>query len=295
MKFLLNFLFIIICSLGLMNCNKPKGYKTKSGLILYVFSDHHPDSTTAAGSILKLRYTKTINDSIVETNRYSMPSYETVLPPFAYPHEPGEVYSMFRPGDSIILVQSADSLLKKSFYYSVPDYVKKGQEIKTYYKVLDVFANDSLAIADQEKEFRKVIAYNRDTGPDRLKTYLKEKGIQAEMTSDSLFIETLKKGTGEKIDSSDQVSVRFILKTLSGEKIAENVDTADSPTLYLVGSGNMLPGIDQGLCHLKKGDHARIYLPAMKGFGVSAPPGSEKGFQDLVFEVNVLTDTLSSE
>lgn len=277
-------------------CNKAKGYKTKSGLILYTYSDFDADSLTKAGSILKLRYTKKVNDSIVEDNRYSMPSYETVMPPFAYPHEAGEVYSMFHKGDSIILIQSADSLLKKALFYSIPDYIKKGDVITTNYKVLDVFPNDSIAKIDQNIEFKKVLALNRKTGPSRISNYLQSNNIEATMSPDTIFIETIKVGTGEDIKSNDLIHLRFKASTFGGETIIDNLDNSNEASEYLVGSGGMLQGVDEGLVALKKGSHARLYVPAMKGFGESAPPGSDKGFQDLIFEVMIMdNDSLTTE
>lgn len=290
MRKVIFYLLIVSMIFSFFACDKAKGYKTKSGLILYTYSDFDADSLTKAGSILKLRYTKKVNDSIVEDNRYSMPAYETVMPPFAYPHEAGEVYAMFHKGDSIVLIQSADSLLKKALFYSIPDYIKKGDIITTNYKVLDVFPNDSIAKIDQNQEFENVMTLNRKTGPSRISNYLKTHNIDATMSPDTIFIETIQTGTGVKIDSNDMISLKFKASTFGGDSIIDNLDTASTVTEYLVGSGRMLQGVDEGLMTLKKGAHARLYVPAMKAFGASAPPGSDKGFQDLIFEVIIMDD-----
>ena len=270
------------------SCNKPKGYKTESGLIFYVYGESSSDSTAKVGGVLKLNIKKYVNDSLVETTYDGLPKYEQVMPGLFYPYEAGEIYSFFHKGDSVVLIQQADSLLKRRLFYQVPSYVSEGDEIVTHFKVLDIFANDSVANVDMNMEYPKAISRNRLRGPARVQNWLDENDIDARLSPDSVFIEMVHEGDGAQIDLGDMISIRFTAKTISGDVFGTNRGEGDVPMDYDVGSEYMPRGIDESLVRLQVGDHARFYLPAMKAFGPSPPPGMDNGFQDMIFDVEIL-------
>lgn len=280
---------ITIGFLLVLGCGRNgKGYKTESGLIFYVYGKHSEDSTARVGSVVKLNIKKYVNDSLVENTYYGIPQYEQVMPGLFYPYEAGEIYPFFHKGDSIVLIQEADTLLKRRLFYPVPSYVSEGDKIVTHIKVLDIFANDSIANADMNEEYPRAIERNRKSGAARVRNYLDEHGIKAELTPDTVFIEKIREGDGPLINPGDIITIRFTAQTISGTVFGTNTREDDVPMDYEVMSGFMPSGIDESLIRLKVGDHARFYIPAMKGFGASPPPSLEKGFQDLIFEVEIL-------
>jgi len=280
---------ITIGFLLVLGCGRNgKGYKTESGLIFYVYGKHSEDSTARVGSVVKLNIKKYVNDSLVENTYYGIPQYEQVMPGLFYPYEAGEIYPFFHKGDSIVLIQEADTLLKRRLFYPVPAYVSEGDKIVTHIKVLDIFANDSIANADMNEEYPRAIERNRKSGAARVRNYLDEHSIKAELTPDTVFIEKIREGDGPLINPGDIITIRFTAQTISGTVFGTNTREDDVPMDYEVMSGFMPSGIDESLIRLKVGDHARFYIPAMKGFGASPPPSLEKGFQDLIFEVEIL-------
>lgn len=279
---------IFIAWIGLWGCQKPKGYKTESGLIFYVYNQNSADTTVRVGNVLKLNYKKYVNDSLVENTYYGMPKYEQVMPGLFYPYEAGEIYPYMHKGDSVILHQDADTLLGRRLFYQVPAYVSKGDKIVTHFKVVDVFTNDSLAGVDLRAEYPRAIERNRKTGPARIREYIKQNGISATMTSDTVFMETIRKGQGEAIQSGDIINIRFKAQTFSGHIFADNMDEDADPFDYEVLSGLLPASLEQCMLKCRVGDHARFYLPAMKAYGASPPPGVDQGFQDLIFEIEIL-------
>lgn len=269
--------------------HKGKGYKTESGLIFYVYGEHKEDSTARIGNVLKMNVKKYVNDSLVENTYHGIPQYEQVMPGLFYPYEAGEIYPFLHKGDSIVLIQEADTLLKRRLFYPVPSYVSEGDKIVTHMKVLDIFANDSVANADMNQEYPRAIHRNRENGASRVENYLAAHDIKAELTPDTVFIETIKGGGGPQIAAGDTITMRFTAKTISGIVFGTNTNEGDVPMDYEVLSGFMPKGIDESLPRLKVGDHVRMYIPAMKAFGASPPPSLEKGFQDLIFEVEILS------
>ncbi len=279
---------LTLCSLVLSSCNKPKGYRTESGLIFYVYGQNAKDSTAKVGEVVKLNIKKYVDDSLVENTYSGIPQYEQVMPGMFYPYEAGEIYPFFHKGDSIVLTQEADSLLKRRLFYPVPSYVSAGDKVVTHFKVMDIFPNDSLANVDMNEEYPKAMERNRKGGVSRLQSYLDDNHIDAELSPDTVFIETIKKGDGAQIDPGDMITIRFIAKTISGDVFGSNTAEDDAPMDYEVMSGFMPSGIDESLPRLRVGDHVRMYIPAMKAFGASPPPALDKGFQDIVFDVEIL-------
>jgi len=282
-------LFVAFIAIWFVGCQNGKGYKTKSGLIFYVYGDKNRDSSLAIGSVLKMNVKKYVNDSLVKNTYQRFPEYEKVMPGSFYPYEEAEIFPYFKKGDSIVLIQDADSLLRRSLFYSVPSYVKAGDKIVTHFKVLDVLENDSLARLDQEKTFPLVLQDNRNNASTRIEAYLKKNKIKAEATADTVFIERLKDGDEEQVALEDILLVRFRATTFQGGFIGGNMDQdEDEPMEYPVGVGFMPVGVDEGMMHLNIGDHARLYIPAQKAFGAGPPPGMEEGLQDMIFEVEIL-------
>ncbi len=281
--------FALLAIFILHACNKPKGYRTESGLIFYVYGDQSKDSTAKVGEVIKFNYKKYVNDSLVESTYPGIPQYEQVMPGLFYPYEAGEIYPYFRKGDSIVLYQEADSLLKRRLFYPVPSYVSSGDEVVTHFKVLDIFSSDSLAGVDMNEEYPRAMARNRKSGASRLKRYLDKRHIDAELTPDTVYIETIKEGQGVQVEPGDMITFRFTAKTITGSVFGTNTGEDDVPMDYEVMSGFMPKGIDETLPRLQVGDHVRMYVPAMKAFGASPPPGLEKGFQDIIFEVEILS------
>src|SRR5690625_6066865 len=59
-------LFVAFIAIWFVGCQNGKGYKTKSGLIFYVYGDKNRDSSLAIGSVLKMNVKKYVNDSLVK-------------------------------------------------------------------------------------------------------------------------------------------------------------------------------------------------------------------------------------
>jgi FKBP-type peptidyl-prolyl cis-trans isomerase 2 len=67
------------------------------------------------------------------------------------------------------------------------------------------------------------------------------------------------------IKIGDEVTIHFTAKLENG-KIAETT-SGDKPQSYRIGSGVLLPGLEEALIGLKKGDRLKVKIPPKKGFG----------------------------
>ena len=67
------------------------------------------------------------------------------------------------------------------------------------------------------------------------------------------------------ISVGDEVKIHYLAKLQNGE-IVENTQGKE-PFLVKIGSKNLIPGLEEALIGLKKGDKKKITVPPNKGFG----------------------------
>lgn len=67
------------------------------------------------------------------------------------------------------------------------------------------------------------------------------------------------------IKTGDEVEIHFTAKLENG-KVAETTH-GKKPQSYEIGSGTLLPGLEEALIGLKKGDRKKVKVPPEKGFG----------------------------
>src|SRR5690606_23719796 len=136
-------------------------------------------------------------------------------------------------------------------FVQIPSYISKGDVITTHLKVIDVFKSDSLANVDMRIEYPQAVARNRATGATRLQEYIDRKEIKAELTSDTVFIETIQQGNGDMIKAGDHITIRFKAETLSGRIIGDNTGADTEPMEYEVMTGALPIGIEESLLHCR--------------------------------------------
>jgi len=125
----------------------------------------------------------------------------------------------------------------------------------------------------------------------RLKEYFTKNKIKATKTASGLYYVITKKGTGENAKPNQQVTINYIGKFLDGRKFDANVDDNFKPIRpfsFLLGTGTVIKGWDEGVQLLNTGCHATLYIPSelaygIQGRGARMPPNSI-----LVFEVELV-------
>lgn len=75
------------------------------------------------------------------------------------------------------------------------------------------------------------------------------------------------------IAKGTQVSINYTL-TVDGKVF--DTSTGKGPLTYLAGSGQIIPGLDEALIGLKKGDKKQVTIPPEKGYGPIEPKAVQK-------------------
>ena len=122
---------------------------------------------------------------------------------------------------------------------------------------------------------------------------LKEKELLEEIsngfdeTKSGLKYIILKKGEGKKPSSGDLVKVHYKGELLDGT-VFDSSYKRDQPIEFKVGEGQVIPGWDEGIMLLDKGDKARFIIPSHLAYGENGAGGVIPPNATLIFEVELV-------
>jgi len=291
-------LLLAVAALSFASCKNNADYrKTKSGLMYKIFSSTK-DSAVKPGNIMKLNFTIKVgsSDSVLKTTVGESPAFIPVQEVPADAYSQLEVFNMLHKGDSAVIVQLIDTILKKT-QQPLPPFFKKGDKIITTVKVLDVFTSPELATKDRDAEGVKEKARQEKQmeadlvkGDADMATWLSGKSIKAEKTGKGTYVLIKEQGTGPKADTGKYVSVRYEGKTLNDGKVFEsNMDPQKQPYTFQLGvpsDRSPIRGWEEGLLSFKKGGKGTLYIPGALAYGKNPPPNSPfKPNEALVFDI----------
>jgi FKBP-type peptidyl-prolyl cis-trans isomerase len=125
----------------------------------------------------------------------------------------------------------------------------------------------------QEKEAAEAEIQKIAAGFDQTKSGLRYKFIQ--------------KGNGKKPASGQQVSVHYEGSLLNGQ-VFDSSYRRKEPISFLLGTGQVIPGWDEGISLLKVGDKARFVIPSHLAYGSAGAGGVIPPNATLIFDVELM-------
>jgi FKBP-type peptidyl-prolyl cis-trans isomerase FkpA len=100
-------------------------------------------------------------------------------------------------------------------------------------------------------------------------------------------IEMITSGTGASPKRGDTVSVHYTGWLMDGSKFDSSVDRHE-PFSFVLGTGQVIQGWDQGVAKMRVGDKARLTIPPELAYGDGGYPGAIPPKATLIFEVELL-------
>ena len=99
--------------------------------------------------------------------------------------------------------------------------------------------------------------------------------------------EVLKEGKGNKPKVGDEVKVRIVGQLVTGEEFESGVLN------FVIGDKDMIPGFNEVLPSMQKGEKSRYIFPPAMGYGNNAQMDGEEVIipanESLIFEIQLLT------
>ncbi|TMI91547.1 MAG: FKBP-type peptidyl-prolyl cis-trans isomerase [Bacteroidetes bacterium] len=240
--------------------------------------------------MIKFNVLYKINDSVLYDSHGKMPQFFGVSPQDANSYSPFELFTMLRKGDSVVTTQSVDTLFKKGMQQQIP-FAKKGDQIKTYIKILEVFRVDSIARKDyeaemakdkprQEKESQEAQAKQKEKEEKEMQAYFSANKITPVRAPKGTYVLIKEKGNGEPAAVGKFVTVKY-----SGKGLINNQQFDAGVYVFQVGPGNAIQGWHDGIPLFNKGGKGTLFVPGTLAYGQDGPAGP---FATLVFDVDIL-------
>lgn len=288
-----NLLFFLGCVflLGMAGCFRDNPFpgfsETDSGLFykLHSFGEgaRHPQD----GHFLVLRMAYRTEKDSVFIDTYSSSRDGRITVPFTKaPFRGGleEGIAMLNEGDSATFIVNADSLFRKVFHVPLPYFLREGGFVKVdvkLEKILDAVEyatkqeEDKAALEDLDIEEHKVLV-----------RYVEEHHAGVEPLENGIYYIPEKAGTGAAAESGKDVVVTYRGSFLNGRMF----DTTAVPMEFVIGEqGQVIKGLESGICLMKEGGKAKFILPSQLAFGAA---GSSTGivppYTSVIYEVELL-------
>jgi FKBP-type peptidyl-prolyl cis-trans isomerase len=101
-------------------------------------------------------------------------------------------------------------------------------------------------------------------------------------------IEKIASGEGAAPKRGETVTVHYTGWLLDGTKFDSSVDR-DEPFAFVLGTGQVIQGWDQGVATMRVGDKTRLTIPPELAYGAEGYPGAIPPNATLIFEVELLS------
>ena len=217
----------------------------------------------------------------------------------AFKGDISDALMLMTPGDSIICLIDAKSM----FDYSkkkMPDYIKPGDKVQYNIRLESIIPKEQLQ-KEREAAMMKTMQEQNvmlNTDDEALKAYFSSKNITPIKTSSGMYYSIQKEGTGELANPGDNVVINYRGNLLDGTVFDSNIDSAFlhvQPLTFVLGTGRVIKGWEEGIGYLKPGSKATFYIPSSLAYGSQSRPGNvanPKGIPAnsiLIFDVELVS------
>ncbi|MFD1469750.1 FKBP-type peptidyl-prolyl cis-trans isomerase [Hymenobacter caeli] len=235
-------------------------YASRAGQFLTVFMDF-----------------RTGRDSLLMNSRRVQPRPQPFpLLPAPPPGTLEEAVALLLPGDSAVFRLPADTLFAKSFQgQPVPPFIKKaGNVLVVSVQTFELVSRDELMAREQQLRAEQAqvaaAASAKQLVKDnaQIQAYLKKNKLVAHKTAGGTYYVITRAGKGALPKKGQTVSVLYKGSLLATGKVFDASAQHDNkPIDFPLGTGQVIPGWDQGIAALPKGSKAVLLIPSPLGYG----------------------------
>jgi FKBP-type peptidyl-prolyl cis-trans isomerase len=214
---------------------------------------------------------------------------------------------LMTPGDSIICIADAQAVYDYS-KKKMPDYIKPGDKVQYNIRLVSIKPKEQVQKEQQDDIKRQMQEQDsiqnanggKQVDPDdkALQDYFASRHINPIKTSSGLYYSIQKEGSGALAKPGDNVVMNYTGRLLDGTVFDSNLDSAFGHVQalsFVLGTGRVIKGWDEGIGYLKPGSKATFYIPASLAYGSQSRPGNAanpKGIPAnsvLIFDVELIS------
>lgn len=261
---------MLFAALAFAGCDKYRTQVTDSGLKYQIHQHNDGGRQVQVGDVvsfhlvLKNSEDSVLNDTYVSKNPIRMMYQE---PEFKGSFEEG--LGMLYVGDSATFYVNADSMFAK-MNQPLPPIIKKGSDLVFKVRLLNSQTPDEFQKARADE-----MEGQKSVDDEVIKKYLADSSFaeKATRTESGLYYVPTKSGDGKKPATGDKITVHYHGTLLDGTVFdgSQLPGKDGSPFEFNVGVGMVIPGWDEGLKNMSKGEKGILLIPSGLAYG---PDGS---------------------
>ena len=287
---------MLMGTMSACNDNSPyPGFKRSATGLYYQFFKENPGEQPQVGDLMDLLISCTVNDTTI-----IVPKGPNTLPLEA-PLFVGDFYegmTMMHKGDSASFIVNIDSTFIKWFHQpSLPAEFNSTDVMRFDVRLDDFYPESEYAVRlgakikkDAEARIEKMKADHPEetaTAAQQLTEYLAKNKINVEPTASGLYYVMTQEGNGEKPEVGQMVQVHYTGKLLDGTVFDSSVERGE-PISIPIGVGQVIPGWDEGIMLMSKGEKGVLYIPYYLAYGDRQAGDKITPYSNLMFEVELV-------
>ena len=294
-------LFVAVAAMmvaGMNSCQQKspyEGYEINENGLNYQFYTQNEGETPMVGDVIEVVFGCTVNDTTPIIP--NMPNlFKLEEPLFAGDFFEG--LAMMHKGDSASFIVNIDSTFTTFFGQpSLPEEFNSTDVMKFDVKVNDFYPESEYkarmatkareAAAERIEKMKTDYPEETAKAAQELQDYLTAQGITAEPTESGLVYVMTEEGNGEKPADGQMVKVHYTGKLLNGTVFDSSVERGE-PIQIPIGVGQVIPGWDEGIMLMSKGEKGVLYIPYYLAYGDRGAGADIPAFANLMFEVELI-------
>ena len=283
----------LLLSVTFMSCG-PKspfpGYKATENGLYYKQIVAGQGPQLQMGDYIKVRLAYYLGDSLLFTTDDLPESAYDQVRESVFKGDLYEGFRMMHVGDSMSFMINSDSIFRKQFRVPIiPDFVKPDVFLRWEVVVDEVYNQEEFtkiqeAIAQKQME---AAAAKQQAADDEFQAYLEANGIKAQPTESGLVYVCTKKGKGPKPGYKQMVKVHYTGRLLDGTVFDSSVERGE-PIEFQLGVGQVIPGWDEGIALMSKGEKGILYIPSKLAYGPRQAGELITPYSNLIFDVELV-------
>ena len=174
----------------------------------------------------------------------------------------------------------------------VVDKIAQGDKIKTLTIIrvgeeAEAFKTDQAAFDGELKKIEDKKNKAQETIRTDFENEMKQRYPKAQSLPSGLMFEVVEKGSGDKPAKGAMVAVHYKGMFKDGKVFDSSLDRGQ-PIEFKVGTGQVIPGWDEALLDMTKGEKRILMIPYWLAYGERGYPGAIPPKSDLIFDVQLM-------
>lgn len=303
----------LVTVLTISSCNNSPypGYTmNESGVYSKFYKHDEKGAKPKEGDMVKLIMSyKNSKDSVLFDSKMKNPSgknyIEFPLSKSTFKGSFEDALMSMSVGDSASFMIAGDSVYLKTFRAKeLPKYILPGSMLTFEAKLEKITPKEEVEAERKKKmeEKNAMLELRKNEEPKALAKYLEDNKITTKPTASGLILIEKTKGKGAKPAKGDKVKVNYTGRLLDGtvfdtsvKEIAQkagpgvyNEQRPYEPIEIPIGVGQVIPGWDEAIMMMNKGEKAQLIIPSSIAYGEQGQ-GPITPFSTLVFDVELVS------